>query len=256
MTNDPMTKSMKDNFSARSADYARFRPGYPPALFEFLFENCPAFDTAWDCATGNGQIAAALAERFRQVVATDISQSQLANAIQRPNIEYHLEAAEASNFPEKSLDLITVGQAAHWFDFDKFYSEVRRVLRPGGLLALVGYNLLKIDSTTDDIINHLYHNVLGKYWDPERRHVDAAYTTLPFPFAEIDFSEMQMTYAWTLDHLLGYLGTWSAVQHFTEKNGTSPVDESLVAMLRQHWPEGVVKTVRFPIFGRVAQMAG
>ena len=151
------------------------------------------------------------------------------------------------------LDLIVVGQAAHWFDFDKFYPEVQRVLRPGGLLALVGYHLLKIDEPTDDIINHLYRNILGEYWDPERRHVDAAYTSLPFPFLEIDFPPMDMTYAWTLDHLLGYLGTWSAVQHFTKKNGVSPVDEWLVAALRQHWPEGVVKTVRFPIFGRVAR---
>ncbi len=245
---------MKDNFSARSADYARFRPGYPPALFEFLFKNCRAFDTAWDCATGNGQIAAALAERFRQVTATDISDSQLANAVQLPNIEYRLEAAEASHFPEKSLDLIVVGQAAHWFDFDKFYPEVQRVLRPGGLLALVGYHLLKIDKPTDEVINHLYRNVLGEYWDPERRHVDAAYASLPFPFAEINFPPMDMTYSWTLDHLLGYLGTWSAVQHFTKKNGASPMDESLAADLRQHWPEGMVKTVRFPIFGRVARL--
>ena len=247
---------MKDNFSARSADYARFRPGYPPALFEFLFENCPAFDTAWDCATGNGQVAAALSERFLQVVGTDISESQLANATQRPNVVYRHEAAEASSFREKWLDLITVGQAAHWFDFEKFYPEVRRVMRPGGLLALVGYNLLQIDGPTDAAVNHLDRNILGEYWDAERRHVDAAYASLPFPFAEIDFPPMQMTYAWTLDHLLGYLGTWSAVQHFTKKNGVSPLDAGLADDLRQHWPEGVVKTVRFPIFGRVARVAG
>lgn len=245
---------MKDNFSARSADYAHFRPGYPPALFEFLFENCSAFDAAWDCGTGNGQIAAGLAERFERVVATDISQSQLANAVQRPNIQYRLEAAEASSLEEKSLDLVVVGQAAHWFDFEKFYPEVRRVMRSDGLLALVGYHLIRVDEETDAFINHLYRNVLGEYWDTERRHVDAAYTTLPFPFEEIALPALEMTYEWTLDHLLGYLGTWSAVQHFVKKNDTSPLSAEWAAALRRAWPKGQVKTVRFPIFGRVGHL--
>lgn len=242
---------MKDNFSTRSSDYARFRPGYPPALFDFLFQNCRAFDTAWDCATGNGQIAAALAARFRRVIGTDISQNQLANALQCPNVEYRLEPAESSSLPENSLDLITVGQAAHWFDFERFYPEVRRVLRPGGLLALVGYHLLKVDEPTDEIIHHLYRSVLGNYWDAERRYVDAAYANLPFPLTETAFPEMTMTYDWTRAHLLGYLGTWSAVQHFTKQNGCSPIDEALTNALQQQWPDGVVKTVRFPIFGRI-----
>jgi SAM-dependent methyltransferase len=246
--------TMKDNFSARSADYARFRPGYPPALFEFLFENCSAFHAAWDCATGNGQIAVALAERFERVTATDISQSQLDNAAQRPNVEYRLEAVEASSLEEKSLDLVVAGQAAHWFDLEKFYPEVRRVLRPGGLLALVGYHLIRVDEETDAVVNHLYRNVLGKYWDAERYHVDAAYTTLPFPFEEITLPALDMTYDWTLDHLLGYLGTWSAVQHFVRKNDAAPLSAEQAAALRRAWPKGEVKTARFPIFGRVGRV--
>lgn len=153
---------MKDNFSARSADYALFRPGYPPALFHFLFKKSPGFDLAWECASGNGQIAAGLAKRFRQVVATDVSEAQLAFAIQRPNIEYRREPAEAPSFLEKSLDLITVGQAAHWFDLEKFYPEAQQALRPGGVLALVGYSLPKVDDETDEVIRYLYHNILGE----------------------------------------------------------------------------------------------
>lgn len=245
---------MKDNFSTQSSGYARFRPGYPTQLYDFLYEQCAGFDTAWDCATGNGQIAAALAERFRQVEATDISENQLKNAIQKPNIRYQLAAAEASLFPQQSLDLITVGQAAHWFDLEKFYAEVKRVLKPGGILALVGYNLLRVDPETEAWIEHLYENILGaQYWDPERRLVETAYQTIDFPFTEIDFPEIASEYEWTSDQLLGYLNTWSAVQHFTRVNGVPPISDALVRDLKEIWPDGVVKTVRFPIFGRVGR---
>lgn len=246
---------MKDNFSAQSSDYARFRPGYPPQLFDFLFNLCSHFDCAWDCATGNGQIAAALAQRFRQVEATDISENQLKNAIEQPNVHYAAGSAEAPSFGAGVFDLVTVGQAAHWFDFDRFYPEVRRVLKPGGILALVGYNLLQIDGPMDAAIRHLYRPVLGDYWDAERRHVDAAYASLPFPFPEYDFPEMAMTYEWSFDHLTGYLGTWSALQHYVKKNGRSPLDESMMDALREAWGNDAVKTVRFPIFGRVGRLA-
>lgn len=245
---------MKDNFSSRSAEYARFRPGYPDALFDFLFEQCRAFERAWDCATGNGQMAAVLAGRFREVEATDISENQLKNAIERPNIHYRVEAAEATTFPDHSFDLVTVGQAAHWFDFGRFYPEIRRIVKPGAVLALVGYNLLRIDAPTDALIDRLYRDVLGSYWDAERRHVDAAYTSIPFPFPEIPFPDLSMDYAWSKAQFTGYLGTWSALRHFEQQNGASPLDETFHAALNRVWADDEMKTVRFPIFGRVARI--
>lgn len=242
---------MKDNFSNQALEYAQFRPGYPAQLFDYLFDKCKNFECAWDCATGNGQIAAMLAERFRQVEASDISENQLNNAIQLPNIHYQLSRAETPEFPDNMFDLITVGQAAHWFDFEKFYAEVNRVLKPGGLIALVGYNLLKVDEPTESMIGHLYNNTLFGCWDVERDHVEAAYATIPFPFEEIHFPEMASTYEWTVDQLLGYLGTWSAVQHFIRKNGQNPIDDDFVQHLKQVWPEDEIRTVQFPIFARV-----
>jgi len=244
---------MKDNFSAQSNEYARFRPGYPPELLEEICQLCSAFDCAWDCATGNGQIAAALSEHFRQVEATDISENQLKNAIQKPNIRYQVAAAEAAVFPPGIFDLVIVGQAAHWFDLEKFYPEVRRVLKPGGILALIGYNLLEIDVETDAVVQHLYSDVLGKYWDAERHLIETAYTTIPFPFPEIDFQETAMCYEWRFDQLQGFLQTWSAVQHFTREQGFSPITESFIAALRATWPENSLKTVTFPIFGRIGR---
>ncbi len=244
---------MKDNFSAQAADYARFRPGYPPELFDFLFTQCRDFDCAWDCATGNGQIAAGLAEKFRQVEASDISRNQLDSAIPMPNVRYRVEPAESPSYPDGSFDLVTVGQAAHWFDFAKFYPAARRVLKPGGLLALIGYNLVRVDEPVNALIDHLYRDVLGRFWDAERRHVDAAYRSIPFPFPETPLPPMEMRYEWTVHHLLGYLGTWSALQHFVKQNGRSPLDEPFVEKLTAAWPKDESRTVRFPIFGRVGR---
>lgn len=245
---------MKDNFSVQAAQYALFRPGYPAALFDFLFGQCQAFDHAWDCATGNGQMAMALAQRFREVDATDISENQLKNATPGPNIRYRIGRAEAPDFPDHSLDLITVGQAAHWFDFARFYPEANRVLKPGGILALVGYNLLKVNEKIDYVITHFYQNTLSGCWDAERRLVEEAYQTIPFPYADIRLPEMATEYRWTLDDLLGYLSTWSAVQHYVRKNGHSPVDESLRKALETAWPAAEKQTVRFPIFARVGRV--
>ncbi|MFN0213023.1 MAG: class I SAM-dependent methyltransferase [Saprospiraceae bacterium] len=242
---------MKDNFSAQSTSYAQFRPGYPVQLFDFLFDKSSNFERAWDCATGNGQIAAALAERFRLVEASDISENQLKNAQQKPNIHYQIGRAESTNFPDQFFDLVTVGQAAHWFDLDKFYPEVRRILKPGGLLALVGYNLLRVDAPTEAVIEHFYNTVLHDCWDGERHLVETAYTTIPFPLDDIPFPALASTYTWRVEQLLGYLGTWSAVQHFIRKNGHHPIDQAFVEQLKTAWPEGEIKTVRFPIFGRV-----
>lgn len=245
---------MKDNFSAQATTYAQFRPGYPQRLFDFLFEHCKSFDRAWDCATGNGQIAVGLAERFSEVEATDISENQLRNALPMPNIRYQLGQAESPNFPDHHFDLITVGQAAHWFDFERFYPEVRRVMKPGGVLALVGYNLLRVDEPTEAVVEYLYNTILEGCWDAERHLVEQAYTTIPFPFEEIALPTMCSKYRWRVEHLMGYLGSWSAVQHFIRKNGYNPLDTTFEARLKTVWPEGEIKTVLFPVFGRIARV--
>ncbi|MFN0013480.1 MAG: class I SAM-dependent methyltransferase [Saprospiraceae bacterium] len=242
---------MKDNFSHRSADYAQFRPSYPAAFYDFVLAHCTGFDCAWDCATGNGQVAVVLAEHFRQVEATDISENQLINAAFRPNIRYQMAAAEQSVFTENQFDLITVGQAAHWFRLDKFYTEVQRVLKHRGLLALFGYGLLRIDAPTDTVVGHLYHDILGNDWDTERQLVDEALATIPFPFQEIPLPEMVVEYRWTADFLLGYLSTWSAVRHYEKRTGESPLNGPFAAALSAVWGAETEKTVRFSIFGRV-----
>ena len=243
---------MKDNFSSKSSSYAKYRPTYPQELYQFLKGKLHKTEKTWDCGTGNGQVAGALAKFFKEVEATDISQQQLDNAIRQPNIHYSLQAAEKTNFPDNSFDLITVAQAIHWFNFEAFYKEVERVLKPNGIIAVIGYSLFKSNPETDEVILKFYHDIVGPFWDEERKYLDKKYKTIPFPFIEIESPRFEQEYQWTFTHLIGYLKTWSAVKHYEKANGENPIDlieEELKATF------GAKNKVVFPILFRLGKLA-
>lgn len=121
----------KDLFSSQAENYARFRPGYPEDLFEYILSFVTSRDLAWDAGTGNGQAALILSRYFKTVIGTDISEQQLLKAAKGDNIRYQLSKAESVNLPDHSADLITVAQAYHWFNFEAFAREVIRVGKPG-----------------------------------------------------------------------------------------------------------------------------
>lgn len=243
---------MKDLFSKQSESYAKFRPTYPREIFDFLLTQVTERKTAWDCATGNGQVAAALTEHFENVYATDISQAQLSKAVQKPNITYRIEPAEKTSFEDGMFDLITVAQAIHWFDFEKFFSEVKRTLKPEGIFAAIAYTLPKLDEEVDTIINHFYTNILDGYWDKERRYIDEMYETIPFPFKEIKAPIIIAQYFWDAEQLIGFLQSWSGVQHYIDKNNSNPV-ELVADDLRKCWRPNSKKTIIFPIVMRVGK---
>ncbi len=245
-------KKIIDNFSRHSASYKKFRPKYPEELYEWMWSLSDRKDCAWDVATGNGQVAAKLAGQYKEVWATDISTAQLSLAPQLSNIHYKIERAEKTSFPETMFDMITVGQAIHWFDLPFFYDEVRRVSKPGGVLVVWGYGLLKVSPKIDSIIQEFYEERLKGYWNIERNHIDQQYDTIGFPFELIPAPKLQMPKRWNLPELLGYLRTWSAVQHFLRVEGYNPVSE-LVPGLEKAW-HGDRLGVSFPLFikaGRV-----
>ena len=243
---------MKDNFSSGSDQYAQFRPTYPDALFDYLLTLVPHRQNAWDCGTGNGQVAIVLADHFDHVAATDLSGSQLASALPHQRIDYSVQPAEKTNFPNTYFDLITVAQAIHWFDFDAFYREVDRTIRPGGVLAVIGYDLLRISPAIDAVVDAFYREVVGPYWDKERRYIDEQYRTIPFPAGEIPAPVFVNEVEWSFEHLIGYLGTWSAVKHYQKQNGQDPV-ALVYPGLKKSWGADVVKKGRFPILLRVAR---
>jgi len=248
-----MTKPVKDNFSARSGSYARFRPSYPAALFEWLFSLVEQKENAWDCGTGSGQVAAVLAEKFKNVYGTDISASQLKEAVQKKNILYRVEPAESTGFSDAFFDLITVAQAIHWFSFDEFYREVKRVLKPGGLFAVIGYNLPTIGAAADTVLKKFYYGTTAPYWDAERKYIDDNYQTIPFPFEEIKSPVFSMNFEWDASHFINFVSTWSAVLHYIKSNQADPVPAFRQELLNV-WPEAQIRTVSFPLLLRVGRL--
>lgn len=235
-----------DHFASVAADYARFRPGYPAALFDFLASAAPDRDVAWDCGTGTGIAAIPLAERFGSVVATDASAAQLAQATPHHGITYRVLREGESGLPGRTASIVTVAQAAHWFDLGAFYREVDRVLKPGGVVALWCYGILAIDAGIDGILQRFEHERVGPYWPEERRHVDAGYRSLPFPYARIDTPAFVMEARLDRAALLGYLGSWSAVSRCRVATGEDPLVE-LDVELAPLWATSEVRPVRWPL---------
>lgn len=241
---------MKDNFSNQAKLYSRFRPDYPVELLDFILKNTAGRSMAWDCGTGNGQLAKKLSPYFDQIVATDISLKQLEQAKKSPNIIYRLEQAESSSLENHQFDLVTVAQAIHWFDFEKFYSEVNRTLKPGSTIAVLGYALLRINAEIDSVIDHFYTQTVGPYWDKERRFIDEHYQTIPFPFEEISHPGFEHYCHWTYEQLMGYLHTWSSVQHYQKHKNRNPVD-MVSPQLKEAWGEAGNQKIKFPILLRI-----
>lgn len=243
----------KDLFSGHANLYAAFRPTYPEELYQFIFQFVPGKGIAWDCGTGNGQVAQRLAQTFTKVYATDLSEKQIAEAVRHPNIEYSVSSAEKTSFPDSTFDLITVAQALHWFNTDAFYREVRRVASPDATLAFWGYGNITINAELDAHIQHFYSRVVGEFWDSARHHVETEYRDIPFPFTMIESPRFHIQQRWTLDHLCGYLESWSATQRYIAERHSNPVKE-LRSVLRASWGAEDTLTVRFPVFLKLGRV--
>jgi SAM-dependent methyltransferase len=238
----------KDLFSTQAEDYAKFRPVYPNALSEFLASRTARRELAWDCGTGNGQAALALAPHFDCVIATDPSSSQLSQATQHPKVSYHAATAESSGIESGSVDLITVAQAFHWFKHEQFFEEVRRVARgPETLLGVWSYAFSHISPEVDAQVLRYYHDVVGPYWEPERKAVENGYADVSFPFVKVEAPAFHMEVQWTLAHLVGYLQTWSATQAAVRALNRNPLEEITPALEKAWGSASNAKTVRWPL---------
>lgn len=241
---------MKDNFSLHSSNYAKYRPTYPLDFFYYLNSLVLTKQKAWDCGTGNGQVAFELSKHFDHVFATDISQTQIDNAALANNIYYSVQPAERTNFTNNLFDLIIVAQAIHWFNFEQFYSEVSRVAKENALICVLGYGRIQVSEQIDSLINQFYTNVIGMYWDAERKYIDEEYKTIPFPFEEIAAPDFVNTVNWSLQQLTGYINTWSAVKHFIKQNNYNPVD-TLHSNIEKIWGTQQFRKLQFPLLLRV-----
>jgi len=235
-----VTAAFKDHFSGHAADYRAFRPTYPPELFAFLASVAPGRDLAWDCGTGSGQAAVPLADYFTRVFATDASAEQIAHADPHPRVEYAVGPADRCPLSDRSADLVLVAQALHWFDHDRFYSEVRRVCRPGGIMTASCYNTPSVSDAVDPVLRR-WEDFIRPYWTPERAWVDAGYATIPFPFPAVSAPRFEVRLETTLEQFLGYLGTWSATKQYLKKHSADPL-ERFAADFAEAW--GTASTPR------------
>jgi SAM-dependent methyltransferase len=245
--------SFKDHFSRQSQSYSRYRPGYPPGLIAWVAAQAPDRRLAVDCATGNGQAAVALAEHFESVLALDGSLSQLLHAPAAPRVMYVAATAERLPVADRSVSLVAAAQAFHWFDFERFHAECRRVLVPEGVVAAWTYEKFRVDDAVDAVIDHFYSEVVGVFWPPERRYVEEGYRTLPFPWHEVPQPQYSLQTRWDLGQVMGYLATWSSVQRFKDALGRDPLPD-LRARLHDPWPRGEPRTLPWPIHLRLGHV--
>jgi SAM-dependent methyltransferase len=244
--------NFNDNFSKQSDSYVKFRPGYPPELFAYLQTVAPGNDLAWDCGTGNGQSAIRLADHFTKVIATDPSAEQVKNAIPHDRVTYRVEKAESSGLEDRSADLITVAQAIHWFDFDAFYAEVKRVLKDKGVLAAWAYGLPEISPEVNEVIRHFHDVTIGDFWQPQNRLIENGYATIPFPFEQLSPPDFYIRKEASLPEVLGLTRSWSATQRYIDANGVNPVEE-LEPRLKEVWKDADRKELTWKLILKVGR---
>lgn len=253
MSTENKTFNFEDHFSKHSEQYVQFRPHYPDEIYAYLASIAPGHSLAWDCGTGNGQAAIGLAKYFDKVHATDASAEQISRAYPHDKVEYRVEPAEHVSLDTSSTDLVTVAVAIHWFNFDEFYREVKRVLKPDGILAAWTYNLPEISQDIDPLIHRYYSEILNGYW-PERIHyLEEGYKTIPFPFEEIVPPPFVMEINWNLIQFAGFLDSWSATQRYKTQKGQHPL-EIIWPQLTAAWgDEDEPRLIRWPLHFRIGK---
>jgi hypothetical protein len=242
--------TFKDLFSKQSKNYALSRPTYPAELFQFLASLVERRKLAWDCATGNGQAAVLLAEYFDQVVASDASKKQIDNAQAHPKVRFaEFPAENATGLLAGTVDLVTVAQALHWFRLGDFYKEVRRVVRKDAVIAAWAYGLHSVSPEVDRVTRVFYHDIVGRYWAPEIRHVENRYQDIFFPFSQISTPQFEIVLNWDLFDLIRYLYTWSSTQKYMEQNNGSDPVKTVYSDLSAAWGKrNLRKKITFPIY--------
>jgi ubiquinone/menaquinone biosynthesis C-methylase UbiE len=248
-----MMPAFADHFSNTAASYASFRPHYPQALFAWLAQRAPARRRAWDCGTGNGQAAVALAAYFAEVIASDPSVPQLSHAEHARGVSYVAMTAERAALADHSVEIVTVAQALHWFDLASFYREVERVLSPGGAVAVWSYNKVTVAPGMDELITRFHDETVGPYWPAGRAMVNSGYAGIEFPFEEEAPPTFEMNVEWTFSQFGGYLSTWSAVSRYRAARGDDPVP-AFMESLAPHWGDAnASRTVRWPLVVRLGR---
>ncbi|CAO3607248.1 unnamed protein product [Cunninghamella blakesleeana] len=240
--------SNKEKVDYKGDDYVKFRPVYPEELYSIIYdfyqEKSNDYERAADIGTGTGQCASKLAEKFQKVYGVDRLPDMIKHAIQKDNIEYILSDAETLPFEDHSLDVITSATAFHWFNHDLFFKEVKRVLKPNGVLAVWTYffPMIKDNEEIDKIFKKNYVQLLMPYTESHIHHAITLYRDVEFPFKNVDryicpdsedikhqskkkFSNPLLDKKMSLSQFGSYLKTASAYSNYIKENSNDPADD-------------------------------
>jgi SAM-dependent methyltransferase len=247
MTGAHNTSANAIAFGEYAASYAKSRPQYPAALWQWVASLCDSHEHAWDAGCGNGQAAVALAQHFHHVSATDISAEQIAAATPHKNISYAAMRTEDASFAPASLDLVCVAQALHWFDLEKFWPQVQSALKPRGVFLAVAYGVFSVNEEIDAISKQYFLDVVEPYQAPGNRMIANGYRDIHFPFAMIEAPPFAIECEWTLDQLVSYAATWSAVARMRKEQGVDPMPAYRVALERAWGDANMALITRMPL---------
>jgi len=251
-----MTDDKADHFSSVAQSYAAFRPTYPAELFKFVASIAPARHCVWECGAGSGQATIGLAAHFDRVIATDVSAEQLSRAPENAKVGYIVASAERVPIASDSVDLVAVAQAMHWFDFERFYAECRRVARKEAVLVAWTYGSPSMDREVGVALRDFMYgpNAIGPYWPPERDYITKEYRTIPFPFERIASPRLELVQEWGPEQVVGYLRSMSATSQYIKRHGTDPVP-AFETELSRLWPNGEARRIWWPLIilaGKIA----
>jgi len=253
-----LVAQFKDYFSKQADDYAKYRPHYPEALFEYLATQVRDCQAAWDCATGNGQVALALTPHFQQIYATDASEKQISHAFHHDKIKYYVAVAEQVPLENHSIDLITVAAAVHWFmNIEQFYREVKRVSKPGAIIALWCYlycHFLPEEEHLNQICSNFLTTVVDQLRDQKIELILQKYQTIDFPFSELKTPTFTMEARWNMEEFMGYLHTLYTIKKLIAVQSHEPILEFSNRLVKAWGDPGRKILVQWPLHVRIGRI--
>ncbi len=210
-----------DFFSDRADLYSTARPIYPPELFSYL---------------------------------ASLSPKQLSQAKPHPQIRYSVQLAEETTFADNSFSLITVAQALHWFNFEQFWPEVQRLLKPGGIFAAWSYGFPELEPQLDVILQTQLLDLLKPYWAPQNQLAIDGYQTIVLPLQELEAPAFRLAPQWILTQVLAYFQTSSATKKAIAQEGET-FWEQFATMFEQAWRNvSTPKAISMNISLRITQV--
>jgi len=231
--------------------YAKFRPDYSDSVFhEIIKRHHGKRELAIDVGAGTGQASVPLTKYFNKVIAYDPSPGQLEQSVKANNLEYIQSIAEKIPLPDKCVDLLVSAQAVHWFNFDQFFNETKRLLRPGGLLALWCYSLCSVTNNEEaDHILKEYYKIVRPYFEEGRKYIDNHYIDIVPPYPNVERISLSMPKEVTRESFVGYLETFSGLNNWRKKypNSTDDPHTKAATMLCSIFKEGEIVKLSFPV---------